>query len=200
VSRAYRCEVCDDTPNWRLDRQGDAVVTWACHRDLHVVLLRLQRQFEADNRARGIGRGTEVLVTQFRGVDADALTLRDAVVDQPTPVSPPAEDPAATRAGPDQPVDADTRVGDGTLLRRGVKRHVCRPPGVGVARTFPLAPLRIYPVGSVWRCDCGLVWVQEASTTLLDRCLRRPVNLDWRHETRREARRRLKTDVGDDDT
>lgn len=193
MSRAFRCEVCGDRPRWRVDRQGDAVVTWACHQDLHVVLLRLQRRFETDNRARGIGHGTEVLVTQFRGVNADALALRNAVVDQPTPVSTPAEDPAATRPGPDQPVDADTRVGDGTLLRRGVEPHACMPPVV-----LPFAS-RHYPTGSVWRCDCGAVWVRDISSQLLSR-MHRVRDLGWRRETPREERHRLKTDVGDDDT
>lgn len=37
MSRAYCCEVCDGRPDWRLDRHGDAVVSWACHEHLAIV-------------------------------------------------------------------------------------------------------------------------------------------------------------------
>ncbi len=44
---AYCCEVCGtNTPTWRLDRRGDAVVTWACNLDLAEVCRRLQRPRE----------------------------------------------------------------------------------------------------------------------------------------------------------
>jgi hypothetical protein len=46
MSRAFRCEICDKTPHWRLDRRGDAVVSWACNDDLAEVCRRLQRHFE----------------------------------------------------------------------------------------------------------------------------------------------------------
>jgi len=42
MSYAYRCEVCDQEPAWRLDRIGDAVVSWACGPHLVLALLRLQ--------------------------------------------------------------------------------------------------------------------------------------------------------------
>lgn len=44
---AYRCEVCDDgQPAWRLDRCGDAVVSWACVRHLSEVCENMQRDHE----------------------------------------------------------------------------------------------------------------------------------------------------------
>lgn len=47
MSAAYRCgAACRADPAWRLDREGDAVVSWACHPHLVRVLLSLQR---ADN-------------------------------------------------------------------------------------------------------------------------------------------------------
>jgi len=44
MSLAYRCEICDEQPTWRLDRYGDAVVSWACNRHLAVVAHSLQRE------------------------------------------------------------------------------------------------------------------------------------------------------------
>lgn len=52
---AFRCEVCDDTPSWRLTRIGDAVVSWACNGHLALVCHRLQRDWEI----------TELVVTSF---------------------------------------------------------------------------------------------------------------------------------------
>ena len=47
MSRAYCCEVCDDTdPHWVLTRRGDVVVSWACDADLAQVAVRLQRDHE----------------------------------------------------------------------------------------------------------------------------------------------------------
>lgn len=47
MSRAYCCEVCDAAdPHWRIERWGDAVVTWACDTDLAEVCERLQRDHE----------------------------------------------------------------------------------------------------------------------------------------------------------
>ena len=43
---ASRCEVCDLDPRWRLDRRGDAVVSWACDPHLAEVCHRLQRDSE----------------------------------------------------------------------------------------------------------------------------------------------------------
>jgi hypothetical protein len=44
---AYRCEICDDDrPMWRLDRRGDAAVSWACTRHLSEVCDRMQRGYE----------------------------------------------------------------------------------------------------------------------------------------------------------
>ena len=43
---AYRCEVCDGAPAWRLDRTGDAVVSWACADHLSTACERLQRDHE----------------------------------------------------------------------------------------------------------------------------------------------------------
>lgn len=35
---AYRCQLCDGEPRWRLDRVGDAIVTWACPDHMVLVL------------------------------------------------------------------------------------------------------------------------------------------------------------------
>ena len=43
---AFRCEVCLHRPDWRLDRVGDAVVSWACDHDLAEVVRRMQRPGE----------------------------------------------------------------------------------------------------------------------------------------------------------
>lgn len=43
---ANRCEVCAGNPNWRFDRKGDAVVSWACNDHLLEVLMNLQRDWE----------------------------------------------------------------------------------------------------------------------------------------------------------
>lgn len=67
MSRAHRCETCDSLPAWRLERVGDAVVTWVDDRHLPEVLRRLQRSWER----------TEVVVTAF--VPVVPLGLRTAV-------------------------------------------------------------------------------------------------------------------------
>jgi len=47
MAPVFCCEVCDDPkPQWRLDRRGDAVVSWACDGHLSVVCHRLQRYWE----------------------------------------------------------------------------------------------------------------------------------------------------------
>lgn len=42
MSRAFRCEVDEVPPDWRIERRGDAVVTWSCHDHLAKVCARLQ--------------------------------------------------------------------------------------------------------------------------------------------------------------
>jgi len=44
--RAFRCEVCDLTPLWRIGRVGDVATSWACDEHLSAVCERLQRDFE----------------------------------------------------------------------------------------------------------------------------------------------------------
>ena len=39
---AFLCRICGDQPWWRIER-ADAVVTWACPTDLHLVLMDLLR-------------------------------------------------------------------------------------------------------------------------------------------------------------
>lgn len=46
MSRAYLCEICEEKPTWRLDRHGDAVVSWACNQHLAGVAHGLQRDHE----------------------------------------------------------------------------------------------------------------------------------------------------------
>jgi hypothetical protein len=46
MSLAFHCEVCDGKPRWRLDRRGDAIVSWACDPHLATVCHRLQRDWE----------------------------------------------------------------------------------------------------------------------------------------------------------
>lgn len=43
---ASRCESCDGEPMWALDREGDAVVSWACAGHLSEVAEGLQRDHE----------------------------------------------------------------------------------------------------------------------------------------------------------
>ena len=43
---AFRCEVCDGLPLWRLTRIGDVATTWACADHVSVALDRLQRDHE----------------------------------------------------------------------------------------------------------------------------------------------------------
>ena len=46
MSFVYRCDSCDGLPDWRIERFGDAVVSWACFRHLSYVCLTLQRAHE----------------------------------------------------------------------------------------------------------------------------------------------------------
>ena len=43
MTRPSRCEFCSGPPGWRLERYGDAVVTWACNEHLAAVAHMLQR-------------------------------------------------------------------------------------------------------------------------------------------------------------
>lgn len=54
-SYAFRCRTCDGSPHWRLERRGDAVVSWACGNHLGLVAAALQRSHET----------TELAVTPF---------------------------------------------------------------------------------------------------------------------------------------
>lgn len=51
MSRAYCCEVCDGRPDWRIDRFGDAVTTWACHHHLASVCFHQVREYDWDIHA-----------------------------------------------------------------------------------------------------------------------------------------------------
>jgi hypothetical protein len=46
MSAAYRCETCEGEPLWRIERWGDAVVSWACAVHLCIVCEGLQRDWE----------------------------------------------------------------------------------------------------------------------------------------------------------
>lgn len=46
MAGAYRCEGCDNTPDWDLERHGDAVASWACRVCLPEVIRSLQRRWE----------------------------------------------------------------------------------------------------------------------------------------------------------
>jgi hypothetical protein len=46
VSLANRCEVCGTNPRWRIERIGDARVTWACATHLSVVCNGAKRPWE----------------------------------------------------------------------------------------------------------------------------------------------------------
>lgn len=52
MSRAYCCEVCDGRPDWRLERHGDAAVSWACHNHLALVCHHRIRERSWDRHAR----------------------------------------------------------------------------------------------------------------------------------------------------
>lgn len=43
---AFRCEICHGEPRWRIERRGDAVVSWACDPHLADVCHRMQRDSE----------------------------------------------------------------------------------------------------------------------------------------------------------
>ena len=64
MSRAFRCgvEVCRELmPDWRIQRRGDAVVSWACDNHLARVCRELQREWEPR---------TELVVTVYRSGNA----------------------------------------------------------------------------------------------------------------------------------
>lgn len=66
MSYAYRCETCNGIPWWRIDRVGDAVVSWACKAHLSEVCWGLQRPFHR----------TELLVKHnWGGVDNKTAPL-----------------------------------------------------------------------------------------------------------------------------
>lgn len=46
MSYAFRCEICDTTPNWQIKRIGDVAVSWACDPHLPALCDRMQRDFE----------------------------------------------------------------------------------------------------------------------------------------------------------
>lgn len=46
MSYAWRCGVCAGQPTWRVERVGDAVVSWACDRHLAEECDDLQRSNE----------------------------------------------------------------------------------------------------------------------------------------------------------
>lgn len=46
MSDAYRCEICDELPQWTILRRGDVIVSWACPQHLSDVCSRLQRGWE----------------------------------------------------------------------------------------------------------------------------------------------------------
>lgn len=47
MSLAFCCTLCDDRkPDWRIQRHGDAIVSWSCARHLPLVLYDLQRYDE----------------------------------------------------------------------------------------------------------------------------------------------------------
>lgn len=46
MSYANRCHECAAQPLWRIDRRGDAVVSWACAEHLSAVCVILQRPLE----------------------------------------------------------------------------------------------------------------------------------------------------------
>lgn len=48
MSVAFRCATCETEKYlWRIDRQGDAVVTWACTTHLANVMIDMQRDWES---------------------------------------------------------------------------------------------------------------------------------------------------------
>jgi len=45
-ARVFHCAMCDGDARWRIDRYGDAVVSWACEEHLSHECDRLQRLWE----------------------------------------------------------------------------------------------------------------------------------------------------------
>lgn len=58
MSYAYRCQEDDGDAQWRIERRGDVVVTWACGDCLPTVCDGLQRPWEA----------TELVVTRTKEI------------------------------------------------------------------------------------------------------------------------------------
>lgn len=52
---AYCCGVCLSDPTWRIERRGDAVVSWACDDDLATECHNLRRDWER----------TELVISSF---------------------------------------------------------------------------------------------------------------------------------------
>lgn len=46
MSLAYYCQACSGDAHWRIERRGDAAVTWSCWIDLGRVCLDMQRDHE----------------------------------------------------------------------------------------------------------------------------------------------------------
>lgn len=46
MSLNHACHICDGPYRWRIERQGDAVVAWACPAHLQQVCDELQRNWE----------------------------------------------------------------------------------------------------------------------------------------------------------
>lgn len=46
IGEAYRCGSCNETPFWRIERRGDAAVSWSCTKHLHDVCADMQRMHE----------------------------------------------------------------------------------------------------------------------------------------------------------
>lgn len=55
MSQALRCHICDQAPQWQLNRRGSAVVSWSCDGHLALVCHHLQR-----------GERAELVVTEVR--------------------------------------------------------------------------------------------------------------------------------------
>jgi hypothetical protein len=74
----------------------------------------------------------------------------------------------------------------GQFLRTPEQRsHVCPLPDESIPTWTS------QPVGTVWQCDCELVWVVERVPTVRYGGRATVAHNEWRRESRRERRRRL---------
>jgi hypothetical protein len=75
------------------------------------------------------------------------------------------------------PLRSGDTVWDGILLHLGSEPHMCQPPRVGT-QPPSMITRSLLPVGSVWKCNCGVIWLVTS-------------NMTWHRETTHERNLRI---------